>query len=278
VPDAVRVHAFSYLDFRAFLRDLYAAKKVASPAFSHRAFSRRAGLRSTNYLHLVVGGKRNLTQTAARSFAKGFGLAKEESDYFCALVRYNQAKVADERAEAFAALGRFRKFREVHELASAQSAYHSTWYLPAIRELAARADFRDDPKWIANQLVPRISTAEARRAVALLVELGLLIRRGKRLERAAALVSTGEAPLGHHLVAYHRAMLTRASESMDFIARDEREISSVTLCVSRDMLARLKQRIVEFRHELLQMAELEGPAERVVQINFQLFPMSKEEE
>jgi uncharacterized protein (TIGR02147 family) len=126
--------------------------------------------------------------------------------------------------------------------------------------------------------VPRISPAEARRAVALLLELGLLVRRGQRLERAADLVSTGEAPLGHHLVAYHRAMLARASESMDLVPRDEREISSVTLCVSRNMLARLKQRIVDFRHDLLQMAELEGPAERVVQINFQLFPMSKKEE
>lgn len=169
MPDGVRVHAFSYLEYRAFLRDLFAAKKAAAPSFSHRAFSRRAGLRSTNYLHLVVAGKRNLTPVAARSFAKGFGLAKDESNYFCALVRYNQAKVADERAEAFAALGRFRKFREVHELATAQSAYQSTWYLPAIRELAARRDFREDPKWIAERLVPRISAQEARRAVALLM-------------------------------------------------------------------------------------------------------------
>src|SRR5688572_25383692 len=103
------VHAFAYLDYRAFLRDLYAAKKASGTGFSHRAFSRRAGLRSTNYLNLVVQGKRNLTPSGAQSFARGFGLAKQEADYFCALVRFNQAKGADERARAFDDLGRFRQ-------------------------------------------------------------------------------------------------------------------------------------------------------------------------
>jgi uncharacterized protein (TIGR02147 family) len=271
------VHAFAYLDYRAFLRDLFAEKKANGRGFSHRAFSRRAGLRSTNYLNLVVQGKRNLTPGAAQSFARGFGLAKQEADYFCALVRFNQAKAADERARAFDELGRFRQFRSVHELAAAETEYYSTWYVPAIRELAARADFRDDPKWIAERLIPRISAVQARRALALLEKLGLLVRRRGKLERADDLVTTGDKPLGHHVVAYHRSMLTRASEAIDRIPREEREISSVTLCVSSGMLARLKGRIVEFRRELLQMAELEGPAERVVQINFQLFPMSKKE-
>ena len=40
----------------------------------------------------------------------------------------------------------------------------------------------------------------------------------------------------------------------------------------------LKERIREFRRELLQLAELEGKPERVVQINFQLFPLSRQEE
>jgi uncharacterized protein (TIGR02147 family) len=73
-------------------------------------------------------------------------------------------------------------------------------------------------------------------------------------------------------------MLARASEAIDRIPREEREISSVTLCVSHDTLLRLKARIREFRRELLQLAELEGEPERVVQINFQLFPLSKKED
>jgi uncharacterized protein (TIGR02147 family) len=61
------------------------------------------------------------------------------------------------------------------------------------------------------------------------------------------------------------------------VPREEREISSLTLCVSHDVLLRLKERIREFRKELLAIAELEGKPERVVQLNFQLFPLSRRE-
>jgi uncharacterized protein (TIGR02147 family) len=273
------VNAFEYLDYRAFLRDLYAQKKVAKAGFSHRAFSRRAGLRSTNYLVLVMAGKRNLTADGAQRFARGFGLGREESDYFCELVLFNQAKTADERSRVYERLGRFRKFRGAHKLAVAQGEYHATWYLPAIRELAAREDFRNDPAWIARTLIPPITATEAKRALARLVELGLLVPSADgRLRRQTELVTTGSGPLGHHVVNYHRAMMARASEAIDRVPREEREISSVTLCVSHDVLLRLKERIRDFRRELLQLAELEGNPERVVQINFQLFPLSNRED
>jgi uncharacterized protein (TIGR02147 family) len=82
-------------------------------------------------------------------------------------------------------------------------------------------------------------------------------------------------PLAHHVVEYHRAMLERASHAIDEVPRDEREISTLTLCVSHDVMLKLKERIRELRRELLHVAEQEGQPERVVQINFQLFPMSR---
>jgi uncharacterized protein (TIGR02147 family) len=276
VSSDLGVNTFSYLDYRVLLRVLFEQKKARGTGFSHRAFSRRAGFRSTNYLHLVLSGKRNLTADGARRFARGFGMNTEETSYFCELVRFNQAKTAEDRAAAYERLGKFRKFRKAHKLLAAQRAYHSTWYLPAIRELAAREDFRDDAAWIAKMLIPPIAAAEARRAVSRLVELGLLVRSPDgALRRQTELVTTGAGPLGHEVVQYHRAMMDRASEAIDRVARDEREISSVTLCVSHDVLLQLKERIRTFRRELLQFAELEGKPERAVQINFQLFPLSK---
>src|SRR6187402_3778909 len=124
-------------------------------------------------------------------------------------------------------------------------------------------------------LVPTISVAEARTALSTLLDLGLLVKDNDgQVRQPDELVTTGTGPLGHHVVNYHRAMLVRASESIDRIPREEREISSVTLCVSQNTLLGLKARIREFRRELLQLAELEGEPERVVQINFQLFPLS----
>jgi uncharacterized protein (TIGR02147 family) len=102
-------------------------------------------------------------------------------------------------------------------------------------------------------------------------------RKGK-IRQAQPLVTTGAGPQGHHVVKYHREMLARAADALDSIPRDERELSALTLCVSYEAMMRLKERINEFRRELLQISELEGEPERVVQTNFQLFPMSKKRE
>ena len=273
------VNVFSYLDYREFLRDYYQDRKATEYGFSHRTFSRRAGLRSTNYLKLVMEGQRNLTPEMANRFAKACRLSDREADYFCELVALGQARDARERDRCHERLRRFREYRKIHKLDAAQSAYHSTWYFPAIRELAARQDFRNDPKWIASVLRPKITPGQAEQAVATLLELGLLVQDGgDRIRQATPLVTTGSGPLGHHIANYHRTMMSRAAESLDNVPRDEREISSLTLCVSHEVLLQLKERIREFRRELLEVAELEGRPERVVQINFQLFPLSERRE
>ncbi len=276
MPELASVNVFQYTDYRAALRDLYAAKKALGHGFSYRAFSRRAGLRSTNFLKLVMDGKRNLSGDAARRFAYALGLTGAASDYFCELVSYNQASDSRERARCHERLVRLRPERALRELGAHQAAYHASWYIPAIRELVARPDFREDPAWIARTLVPRITANKARDGLVTLLSLGLLIRDQKgKLAVADPLITTGLEPLGHHVAEYHRAMLQRASESIDLFSRELREIGSLTLCIDENMLPVLKARLQAFRREILQDAERVGTPQRVVQLNFQLFPLSQ---
>lgn len=276
MADGGAVHVFEYLDYRAYLRDFYAAQKARSRAFSHRAFSRRAGLRSSNYLSLVMKGERDLSSEMAPRFARACGLGKSETDFFCDLVQFCQAGSTEEKSRHHERLARFRRFREAHRLLGEQSAYYQHWYMPAIRELASLPGFKEDPKWIATRLEPPISAKQASEALETLCRLGLLVRsaRGK-LQQAQPLVTSGPGPLGHQVFQYHHGMLDLAKQALDRLPREERDISSLTLCVAESTLPRLKQRIRELRQELLQLAELEAAPERVVQLNFQMFPLSR---
>jgi uncharacterized protein (TIGR02147 family) len=128
VSEGPSVNAFEYLDYRVLLRDLFEQKKRSEYGFSHRAFARRAGLSSTNYLVLVSKGARNLSAEMAERFAKAFGLGKRESEYFVELVAFNQARSASERARCHERLMRFRGYRAVHKLSAAQAEYHAAWY------------------------------------------------------------------------------------------------------------------------------------------------------
>ena len=268
------IDIFEYLDYRAYLRDFYIEQKARGRGFSYRSFSRRAKLRSPNYLKLVIDGERNLTERMAARFAVGCGLDGEEAEFFVDLVAFAQAKTATEKAACYRKLTGSRRYRSAHELEVAQADYHSKWYLPAIRELVAREDFADDPEWIASRLRPRIDPAEAAEGLALLLRIGLLVRGPDGIAQGEPLVSTGPEAAGVHVVAYHRAMLEQASASLDHFTGVERDISALTLCVGPDGLRRLKDRIRRFRRELLELSALEDDPEQVVQVNLQLFPLS----
>lgn len=272
---AVPIDVLDYLDYRALLRDYYLAKKDEGRSFSFRAFSQRAGLKSPNHLKRVIDGERNLTPAMAVRYAKAMALDTEATSYFCDLVAFNQAGTAAERDATYERLTGQRGYRRAHKLDAAQAEYHSTWYLPAIREMVLRSDFREDPSWIAKNMVPPISATQAGKALSVLLDLGLVMRgTDGRLGQAEPVVTTGPETRGVHVARYHRAMMERAAESIDLVPPPDRDISSLTFCVGADGLRQIKLRIQRFRKELMAMATLEKDGEQVIQLNVQLFPLT----
>lgn len=276
VPSAKLPAVYDYLDFRAYLRAYYEAKKAADRGFSFRVFSRLAGVKASNHLKLVMDGKRGLPEATAHRYARAIGLEGDEAEYFCDLARFNQATSPGERSALYRRLTGFRGYRNVQRLELEHAAYHANWYIPAIRELALHPDFVDDPGWIARQLEPQISRAEARRALTTLLSLGLLQRQDDgRITQGEPVAATAPETVGVHVANYHRAMLQLAAESIDRFESKEREISSLTMCVGQDDVARLKKRIQQFEDELISMVAEVEEGDRVVQLNFQLFPLSR---
>lgn len=268
-------NVFAYLDSRRFLGDHYAHQKRTTRAFSYRSFARKAALKSPNYLKLVIDGERNLTPEMAHRFAAACGLSGQALTYFVDLVGFTQARTTDEKSARYERLIRFREHRSIHRIDIAYGQYHSRWFVPAIRELVFRRDFRRDPQWIAAQLLPAITEREAAEALDLLLELDLLTDQDGVLVPTEALVTTGPEVKGLHYRQYHRTMMTRAAASLDDLPAAERDISSVTLCLGEDGVARMKDRVRAFRRELLQLSADEPNPKRVVQVNFQVFPLSR---
>ena len=269
------IDVFRYLDYRAFLADHYLARKARG--FSYRRFSQAAGLSSPNYLKLVIDGQRNLTAEMAERFARACRLRGEAADYFQQLVRFNQARDDEERNGAYQRLAGFQRYRRAQKLELAHAAYHANWYMPAIRELVASPDFRNDPSWIARRLQPAIQPRQASKAIQLLTELGLIAKDGQgRLVQRAAVVSTGAQTQSMHISNYHRSMLERASDAIESVPAERRDLSSLTLRVRGSSIGRLKERLARLRRELLEFEEQELDGDQVVQLNLQLFPLTAE--
>lgn len=268
---------YSYTDYRAFLREHFAASKATKSFWSHRYFARKAGLSSSNFLKLVMDGKRNLGTQAVGQFAKALLLGEQEAAFFADLVTLSQADTVAERNRAFERVASNRRFRSARRLEGPLFEYLTHWYYPVVRELAARSDFAADPKWIREHMRPTITLGQARAALATLQKLGLVVHDEAtgRLVRGEPTLTTGHEVRSVAVRAYHRQMIEQAGLALEDVPPDERDISALTVCVRASTIGELKQRVHRFREEMLDLCDREESPERVYQLNIQLFPLTR---
>jgi len=275
-PSLVAVQVFDFLDYRAFLRAYYATEKTRRAAFSHRFFARQAGLRSPNFLKLVMDGERNLGSETLPKFCHALGLIGDAAAFFADLVTLDQAESIEAKNRAFERISACRRFREARRIDGDLFTYLSHWYYPALRELAAREDFQENPKWIGAQLRPKISANEAAKALSLLLSLGLLVRDETTgtIVRGEPTLTTEHQALSLATANFHRQMLERAAASIETVPRDLRDLAALTVCVSATTAAVVKERIHKFREELTQLCDKDEKGTTVYQLNIQWFPLS----
>lgn len=202
-------------------------------------------------------------------------LKKRESDYFDLLVRFDQAKVNDEKLRYLEGLSAFAESK-VKLLTEQQHRFFDKWYYIAIREILAFHPFDGDFAALAAKVEPAIREAEAREAIEVLEVLGF-IRKGPggRYERVDPVMSTGYDVASPSLRAFQRVTLDLAKEAMERLPKEKRSISTLTLSLSEDAYRTIEEELKAFRRRLLAIAKNEDRVDRVVQFNFQIYPLSK---
>jgi uncharacterized protein (TIGR02147 family) len=142
--------------------------------------------------------------------------------------------------------------------------------------LIVLTSFSEDARWISKALVPPISPQQARKALDLLLGLGLIRRdESGQLVHKEEFITTGDEVTSTSVKNYHREMIRKGSEAIERFGAPERDISSVTVALSEENFKRVKSLIQQFRKELLAIADQDQSPEGVYQVNFQLFPLTK---
>lgn len=271
-----RPNIYEQPDYRSFLKAMYHFKKRENPHFSFRSFSQAAGFKSSNFLKLVMDGKRNLSQEGIDKFARALKLSKEETEFFEHLVLFNQAETAQEKNRHYERISRSKRYADVKGLEVHQYAYFSNWHFVALRELVLLKGFQEDPQWINRKLRAKLHPEEIKRAIQILVELNLLRRdaQGNLCQTVEKITTTPE--MGSlALVNFHREMLRKASDSLEKSRTAHRDVSALTIAVSKGQYERIRERIKQFRAEIHAIASEEEERETVYQVNFQLFNLSE---
>ena len=269
---------FEYLDYREFLKDYYNAKKEANPAFSLRVFSDKIGFKAKDFISRVMNGDKNLSSQSIPKVASGLRLGKHETEFFIALVKFNQAETTEERNSAFgemqAVLKVVRFAEKQHLLGHAQYRVYSHWRHLTIRSLIGMYGFDGDYEALARRVHPRITAEEAKASVKLLEDC-MLIKKGKNGKYVLTenAITTGDRTSKLALRGFHQDCLKLAADSIDRDPPGTRHISGLTLGISQEGYERIVERINAFRKEIALIAEEDENSDKVFQLQFALFPV-----
>jgi uncharacterized protein (TIGR02147 family) len=273
---------FDHLDYRAYLREHYEKSKEANPHFSFRSFSNKAGFKTKDFLYRVMHGEKNLSQASVFKLSGALGLKREETEYFENLVKFNQStnlKEKDFYYQRLAALrGEYHVDASAYRVEEQQYEYYSKWWHTAVRSVIDMYEFHGDWKWLARKLDPPITPQQAEHSVGLLESLGLAAKDAAgrwRITHRSLTTGTPLMPLA--ITKFHQSTLELATRCLDEVPKEERDLSCLTLGISRKTLDRVKQKLKRFRGELLKLAEADEEADTVYHLNLHMFPLSKRE-
>ncbi|MEZ0392852.1 MAG: TIGR02147 family protein [Pseudobdellovibrionaceae bacterium] len=267
---------FEYDHYRNYLRDFYFYSKATNKRFSYRYFARIGGFKSGNVLKVLIDGKVNLSLNSIEKFCKALKFNKEESLFFKNLVLFNQATSTEEKEIHSKELLRSRSYRKVKPLSEFQHRYLETWYFPVIRGLVGLPGFREDLEWIAQTVSPPITAKEVEQALNELQALGLLSRdENGNLTQSEANLGAFDAIASSAMAKFHREMMKRASESIDRFPRERRELFTYTMGISSDGIQRIKELAVQFRKDIIEVAEKSPDQNSLLQLNVHLFPVTE---
>ncbi len=271
------VNIYNYFDYRKYLRDFYEEIHAKDPKYSYRYIQDKTGI-DPGFLVKVFNGQKNISEASIPKFIKLLKLNKRQSDYFTNLVFFGRAKSDIQIRTYFEKLLSFKELA-CHRVDAAAYEFYTKWYYTAVRELIGVYPFYGNYQELADLLVPPIKAAEAKKSIELLVKLGFIAKdkHGKYCQ-TNRFITSGEECRSVAIRAFQKDTIQLAHEALERIPLDMRDISTITVTLSPQGFSLLKEKISQFRQDVLSIANEETSATGVYHVNFQVFPISKDVE
>ena len=144
------------------------------------------------------------------------------------------------------------------------------------------------PLWTCTQTCPAITPRlpkwfirpcdlkQVQKSIALLVRLGLLAPvKGGKYAVAEKRITTGEQVQSMAVLRFHLETMKLAEQALQEIPKEKRNLSGLTLGISKESYEKIVALIYECQKKIMDVADNDMKADRVYQVDFQVFPVSK---
>lgn len=264
---------FEYTDYREWLRDAFDDFKQRKTVISWRYMAMKMGADPGNLLR-VSQGKIHLSTALIEPAAQFFELDEKETAYWTEMVFFGRAKTDNEALQHYERMQALKGV-SLKLLAKKELEFYRHWYYNAIRSIIGICRFKDDYQGLAECCTPQITEEEARSAVELLHDLNMISTDRDGFWKVNDMfVSTGGNWRSAAVRQFQKDTIALAGESLGRHAPHLRDISTVTMTFDMDDIQLIREKINEFRTDLLRLSQ-EGDGDNTVfQLNIQLFPLA----
>ena len=135
--------------------------------------------------------------------------------------------------------------------------------------------FNAAPEWISKHVMGGVSPVQIAESLKILLDLGLLVKTANGFRQKDPLLTTDDEVQDILVKLYHNQMLKLASTALSELSGDQRDFSAVTFAIKRKDFPSLKKHLQLMRKELLDFSASNGEADDIVQVNIQLFPLTR---
>lgn len=266
-PDVVDFH-----DYRAFLKAWFAYSENSDPDFSLRALAQNAGLGAST-LSMILNGSRSLSTSLFESLAPHLKLGIKELHYLELLRTLSDGATPLARTTALTKIQKTKEYKRRHPKEFETFHYLSHWYYAAIREMAALPDFQYDAEWIQSRLRDFIPISEIESALEFLIANEFLdpSQPGTPPKPLSCIGGVFSVALG----TFHKQMLSKAAESIDTVASQDRLILGHTLAIPAAQAEEARQILSDALAKIEKLNEKPGAPDTVYHVELALIPLSK---
>lgn len=234
------------------------------------------GVASSGFLSNLMAGRKNLTPDQVQKMVRALELDREEGQYFELMVYFTQARTPEEKDEWYRRLSLLQKV-SLKQLDSKHLTLFAMEEMVFLFELLQVKPANWKPSELAKVLEPVTSVERVKEALANLEKLGFIVQDENGIWRTTeSAVTSGDELRSIHLTSFQKTCLELSKRSLYEVPSSHRDLSVLTLGLSEDGFRMVQSEIRHFRKRLASISIQDTNQSKVYQVNFQLFPVSKE--
>jgi uncharacterized protein (TIGR02147 family) len=242
-----------------YLKETLASRIEKHPSYSLRAFARQLGMDSST-LSALIRGKRPLTLKTAKKILDGLAIENPVEAENMLVATLKSVSMAED-------------FSKYGELSLEHAEMLSSWEHFAILAFLELRTLRANERLIASRLEIPLPTVWD--CLQRLERLDLVRKNRLCWELTGKNIATPSDIPSTELRKGHKQNILKAIDSLDRDPILSRDISGITVAVSKSRVDGAKKMIKDFRRRLA--TYLEGDDnDAVYRLNIQLFPLTKE--